>query len=463
MNNAIIDEPEVQCEASSISLLFKTKAPFGGKIFVKGYVADAECVQVGDSVATSHRFDVAHDACGVRRQREVNGVIISSTIIVSFHSIFITKIDRAYRVSCFYVEANKRVNNHVDVASLTTQVLEGQTQLPVCRYEILNDPQGAPIKYARIGETVFHRWSCESELDDVYCMRVHTCTVYDGQGGPPVTVIDANGCSADGVILQNLDYSGDLSATRAAQVFKFADKAGLYFNCQIQLTIKDRAAGCQASQPKCVAQTYVEPSSKTTEVSSEYNSVEGHESGYPTKPASNGPLDEGRSPQPPSSYPSSPSPPAPPPFATTAAPAIYVETDQNNIVLKVSSAPPDGYEAQNDTEEPFTTTSAYTEDGIYGRLIKRNVQAEQKRPVTVADVDLPERGILVFGLEDVDGDDSGAALHRPEALTERTCFSTSRLYASATLLFFAVLFVVSVFCFVVYRQRTLISTTFLKP
>uniref|UniRef100_A0A1I7XPH5 ZP domain-containing protein n=1 Tax=Heterorhabditis bacteriophora TaxID=37862 RepID=A0A1I7XPH5_HETBA len=164
---------------------------------------------------------------------------------------------------------------------LTTQALESQTQLPVCRYEILSDdPNGIPIKYAKIGDTVYHKWTCISELTDVYCMRVHSCTVYDGQGGPPVTVLDANGCSIDGVILQNLNYLSDLTAGKPAQVFKFADKAGLYFNCQIQLTIKDKQYGCSTSQPQC-AQTYVESAAQTTEVSSEYTGS--HESGYPTK------------------------------------------------------------------------------------------------------------------------------------------------------------------------------------
>ncbi|VDM73632.1 unnamed protein product [Strongylus vulgaris] len=49
------------------------------------------------------------------------------------------------------------------------------------------------MKYGNIDETVYHKWTCVSELTDVYCMQVHSCTVYDGQGGPPVTVLDANG------------------------------------------------------------------------------------------------------------------------------------------------------------------------------------------------------------------------------------------------------------------------------
>ncbi|KIH63351.1 hypothetical protein ANCDUO_06347, partial [Ancylostoma duodenale] len=78
-------EPEVQCGSDSISLLFNSRNPFTGKVFVKGFVSDSECVMMGDN-KNSHRFTVKHDSCGVRRQREVNGVVIISTVIVSFHS-----------------------------------------------------------------------------------------------------------------------------------------------------------------------------------------------------------------------------------------------------------------------------------------------------------------------------------------------------------------------------------------
>ena len=65
---------------------------------------------------TSHKFSIKHDSCGVRRQREVNGVVVVTTVIVSFHSIFITKVDRAYKLSCFYVEATKKLSQQLDVA-----------------------------------------------------------------------------------------------------------------------------------------------------------------------------------------------------------------------------------------------------------------------------------------------------------------------------------------------------------
>lgn len=90
--------------------------------------------------------------------------------------------------------------------------------------------------------------------------------------------------------------------------------------------------------------------------------------------------------------------------------------------------------------QPFTTSAAYTEDGVYSRLIKRNVaDSEQtstkKRPVTVGDIDLPERGILVFGLEEVEEGDSASGDHgatralreaRSQGAAEKTCFSTCK-------------------------------------
>lgn len=91
-------------------------------------------------------------------------------------------------------------------------------------------------------------------------MRVHSCTVNDGQGGEQVFVLDENGylfafpifllktqnyrCEIDRYVLQNLDYPGDLMSGQWSYVFKFADKPTLHFNCQIELALKDRQAAC---------------------------------------------------------------------------------------------------------------------------------------------------------------------------------------------------------------------------
>ncbi|KIH64769.1 hypothetical protein ANCDUO_04920 [Ancylostoma duodenale] len=46
---------------------------------------------------------------------EQRGVEQSITVIISFHSTFITKVDRAYRCTCFYMEADKVVTSRFDV------------------------------------------------------------------------------------------------------------------------------------------------------------------------------------------------------------------------------------------------------------------------------------------------------------------------------------------------------------
>ena len=37
------------------------------------------------------------------------------TVVVSFHQQFITKVDKAYRIQCFYMEAEKTVATEIDV------------------------------------------------------------------------------------------------------------------------------------------------------------------------------------------------------------------------------------------------------------------------------------------------------------------------------------------------------------
>lgn len=44
----------------------------------------------------------------------------------------------------------------------------------------------------------------------------------------------------DNYVLQNLHYSSDLVAGQFAYAFKFADRTTLNFNCQIELTFKDK-------------------------------------------------------------------------------------------------------------------------------------------------------------------------------------------------------------------------------
>lgn len=68
-----------------------------------------------------------------------------------------------------------------------------QVPMPVCRYEVLEGgPDGPPVLYATVGQMVYHKWTCDSEQKNQFCMIVHSCTVDDGNGDR-VELIDENG------------------------------------------------------------------------------------------------------------------------------------------------------------------------------------------------------------------------------------------------------------------------------
>jgi hypothetical protein len=74
-------------------------------------------------------------------------------------------------------------------------------------------------------------------IADMYCMLVHSCTVDDGEKALH-QVVDEHGCAVDALILNSINYAGDMTAGTASNVFKFADRAHVYFTCQIRLSLK---------------------------------------------------------------------------------------------------------------------------------------------------------------------------------------------------------------------------------
>ncbi|GMR60587.1 hypothetical protein PMAYCL1PPCAC_30782 [Pristionchus mayeri] len=254
VDNEVVGEPEIECGPTSITINANVRNEFTGHVYVKGLYNDATCRNdaTGSQIAT---ISLPFDICNVQRTRSLNprGIFVSTTVVISFHPQFVTKVDRAYRIQCFYMESDKTVSQDIAVSDLTTGFATVAVPMPVCRYDILEGgPNGEPINFALVGQQVYHKWTCESETVDTFCMVVHSCTVDDGNGDT-IQILDDKGCALDKFVLNNLEYPADLVAGQEAHVYKYADREQLFYQCQISITIKEPNGEC--ARPECAEPT----------------------------------------------------------------------------------------------------------------------------------------------------------------------------------------------------------------
>ncbi|KAK0398655.1 hypothetical protein QR680_002693 [Steinernema hermaphroditum] len=250
VDNGVEGDPEIECGGSAITINFNTQNTFEGHVYVKGLYNEPGCRsdENGRQVAG---ITLPFDSCNVARTRSLNprGIFVSTTVVISFHPNFVTKVDRAYKIQCFYMEADKTVSQQIEVSDLTTAFQSQVVPMPICRYDILSGgPTGQPVQFAQIGEQVYHKWTCDTETTDTFCMVVHSCFVDDGNGDI-VNVLNENGCALDKYILNNLEYPSDLMAGQEAHVYKYADRSQLFYQCQITISIKD--PGVECARPQC--------------------------------------------------------------------------------------------------------------------------------------------------------------------------------------------------------------------
>ncbi|VDK44366.1 unnamed protein product [Anisakis simplex] len=250
IDNGIEGGPEVECGATSLEINFNTRNTFDGHVYVKGLYDKDEC-RTGSTGKPIADIVLPFDSCNLARVRSLNprGIFVRTTVVISFHPQFLTKIDRAYRIECFYMEADKTVSTQIDVSEITTGFQTQNVPMPVCRYEILDgSPAGEPVQFAIIGQQVYHKWTCDSETLDTFCAIVHSCVVDDGLGHS-VEVLNEEGCAIDKYLLNNLEYPTDLMAGQEAHVYKYADRSQLLYQCQISITIKEPGSECK--RPEC--------------------------------------------------------------------------------------------------------------------------------------------------------------------------------------------------------------------
>jgi hypothetical protein len=72
----------------------------------------------------------------------------------------------------------------------------------------------------------------------MYGILLKNCYVTDGVKAK-AEVIDSRGCPVDQVLITGVRYSSDLQRAYAeSSVFKFADKPGVWFFCEIRMCMK---------------------------------------------------------------------------------------------------------------------------------------------------------------------------------------------------------------------------------
>uniref|UniRef100_A0A914W4Y0 ZP domain-containing protein n=1 Tax=Plectus sambesii TaxID=2011161 RepID=A0A914W4Y0_9BILA len=101
----------------------------------------------------------------------------------------------------------------------------------------------------------------------MFGILINNCYVTDGFG-KRADVVDSRGCPVDPILITGIRYSQDLQRAYAeSHVFKFADKPGVWFFCQIQMCMKGPGMCNGITPPSCAA--------------AEVDGGHGHEAGPP--------------------------------------------------------------------------------------------------------------------------------------------------------------------------------------
>uniref|UniRef100_A0A1I7WYD3 ZP domain-containing protein n=1 Tax=Heterorhabditis bacteriophora TaxID=37862 RepID=A0A1I7WYD3_HETBA len=248
MSRATLGKAEVECGDETIEVVFLTEAIFEGRIFVIGHANDTRCFSRNTGRRTTSII-INKSECGVvtTRSQSPPGLFSNVKIMISFHDEFITKVDRGYEISCFYMQADKTVTYPITVATQGIAGLTEIAEMPRCRYEVIDPETKDAVDVVTVGSKLLHRWTCDSTAPDLWCMTVHSCRVEDGSG-TEFMILDEKGCSIDRYLLDNLEYGpGALQAQKEAHAFKFADKVVVNFQCSVRLDIRNG----ECAIPKC--------------------------------------------------------------------------------------------------------------------------------------------------------------------------------------------------------------------
>uniref|UniRef100_A0A914MBS7 ZP domain-containing protein n=1 Tax=Meloidogyne incognita TaxID=6306 RepID=A0A914MBS7_MELIC len=246
-DNEIISEPEITCGPGVVHFTVNTRRGNASAVYVRGQSHNEDC-----TFHNKRNVTIELAKCNVRRKREINpnpGIAYQMTIVVQLHPLFVTKVDRAYNVNCFYKEKPQDVSVDFGVSDIVTQQLYSEPLLPACTYSVHRDsPNGPRVKYTHVGEQLYHVWECPSRM---YSMLLYNCQAVDGKGAE-FAIIDANGCSKDEFLMPQITYTVERTKAMAASAaFNFPDRNTMSFTCKIKLCMNSDLECSNLTPPNC--------------------------------------------------------------------------------------------------------------------------------------------------------------------------------------------------------------------
>uniref|UniRef100_A0A915ECQ2 ZP domain-containing protein n=1 Tax=Ditylenchus dipsaci TaxID=166011 RepID=A0A915ECQ2_9BILA len=201
IDNELVGDPVVDCEETMVSLTFKTKKPFNGRVYVQGQAEDERCSRNFASNADQSKFSmmIQNGDCTMQRQRvtgTLEGMMLSLTIVAM----------------CFFKNI-KHLTNAIDVNLIgTTELLDTAKTLDVC---IPFMPKAR--------------------------MALHYRSRFD--------LLDVDGCAIDPIIQPDVVYDTEINRASVETFgYKFSDTTVLNYQCTIELC-KKSANECQGLSP----------------------------------------------------------------------------------------------------------------------------------------------------------------------------------------------------------------------
>ncbi|KAI6184617.1 hypothetical protein M3Y97_00615700 [Aphelenchoides bicaudatus] len=263
--NSVVEQPFVSCASDAIYAKWKTQQTFTGRVNVR-YAPNRFCYQV---LVTNNQVEllIPHLDCRISRIRSLDppGLLLETTVLVSFHQEFVTESDRLFVLRCLHTKnatqnggLNEGVPQQLTTFPSSNQALESlastSTAVPSsdnnlkCSYVVVHDDTGKMVKSVRIGAAVRHEWECTGTREN-QCLLVTNCFIktVDSQH----ELIDEYGCSKDRNLVADLEYSGQTQVKQFARVFGVAEKPFVFYQCEMNLV--DIEADQSCPRPKCSA------------------------------------------------------------------------------------------------------------------------------------------------------------------------------------------------------------------